>query len=235
MPKKPKAGAAGSKAASVDAGVYEARRRRALAVFEVLAEEYPDAKPLLRFRNAFELLTATVLAAQCTDEMVNKVTEKLFPRFPNPPSLADAEPEELEGMIRSTGFYRNKAKSLLAMAGALVENHGGQVPESVEEMVKLPGVGRKTANVVAGQCFGAPAIIVDTHFKRVSGRLGLTDQTNPDKIEVDVAPLIPAEMRTRFSMVINYHGRYCCAARKPKCPDCPVSDLCPWPEKTKGT
>jgi endonuclease-3 len=209
------------------------RAERARRIFEILEGEYPQAKPHLDFRNAFELLVATILAAQCTDEMVNRVTPDLFRRFPDPASLAEAEPAVLEQMIRSTGFYRNKAKSLLSMARSVKENFGGALPGSVEQLVQLPGVGRKTANVVAGNCYGIPAVIVDTHFKRVVGRLGLSDETNPDKIERSMWDLVPEANRTRFSMVVNEHGRRICAARKPRCPDCLIADLCSFPEKTK--
>ena len=210
----------------------QGRAERADRIFRILAREYPEAKPHLDFRSAFELLVATILAAQCTDEMVNRVTPDLFRRFPDPPSLARAESAELEQLIRSTGFYRNKAKSLLNMARSVQEHFGGTLPRSVEELVRLPGVGRKTANVVAGNCYGLPAIIVDTHFKRVVGRLELSDETNPDKIERSMWDLVPEKTRTRFSMVVNEHGRRICTARKPLCPNCPIADLCPFPGKS---
>ncbi len=209
------------------------RAERAGKVFEILHGQYPAAKPHLHFRNAFELLVATILAAQCTDEMVNKVTPDLFGKFPDAAALAAAEPAELERMIHSTGFYRNKAKSLLNMARAVQEQFQGKIPRSVEQLVKLPGVGRKTANVVAGNCYGLPAIIVDTHFKRVIGRLELSDETNPDKIERSLWDLVPEAKRTRFSMVVNEHGRSICSARRPLCPDCVITDLCPFAGKTK--
>ncbi len=211
----------------------QGRAERAGRIFEILEREYPEARPHLDFRNDFELLVATILAAQCTDEMVNKVTPDLFRRYPNASALANAQPADVERMIRSTGFYRNKAKSLLNMALAVQEKFQGRLPSSVEELVQLPGVGRKTANVVAGNCHGLPAIIVDTHFKRVIGRLGLSDETNPDRIERSMWDLVPEESRTRFSMVVNEHGRRICAARKPLCPNCAIVDLCPFPDKTK--
>jgi endonuclease-3 len=210
----------------------QGRAERAGRIFEVLDREYPGAKPHLEFRNAFELLVATILAAQCTDEMVNRVTPDLFRRFPDPASLARAESAEVEQLIRSTGFYRNKARSLLNMARSVEEKFRGILPGSVEELVRLPGVGRKTANVVAGNCYGLPAIIVDTHFKRVIGRLDLSDETNPDKIERSMWELVPEETRTRFSMVVNEHGRRICTARKPLCPNCGIADLCPFPDKS---
>ena len=209
------------------------RAERTGRIFRILDREYPEARPHLDFRNAFELLVATILAAQCTDEMVNKVTPELFRNYPDAAALAAAEPAALEQMIRSTGFYRNKAKSLLNMAGSLQRRFAGKLPQSVEELVQLPGVGRKTANVVAGNCYGIPAIIVDTHFKRVIGRLDLSDETNPDKVERSMWDLVPEENRTRFSMVVNEHGRRVCAARKPLCPNCLIADLCPFPDKTK--
>ena len=211
------------------------RPERALEIFKILDREYPEARPHLDYRNPFELLTATILAAQCTDEAVNKVTPELFRRYPDPASLAAADPQTLERMIKSTGFYRNKARSLLNMARAVRDRFEGRLPQSVEQMTELPGVGRKTANVVAGNCFGLPAIIVDTHFKRVIGRLGLSDETNPDKIERAVAEIVPEENRTRFSLAVNEHGRRICVARKPRCPECKIARLCPYPEKTGGS
>jgi endonuclease-3 len=186
----------------------------------------------LDFRNPFQLLAATILAAQCTDQRVNQVTPALFARFPDAGSLARAGREELEALIRPTGFYRSKARSLLGMARALAERFGGRVPESMEELVGLPGVGRKTANVLLGACFGQPAIVVDTHLKRVASRLGLADAPDPDKVEARLRELIPAQRQTRFTWVVGEHGRQVCAARKPRCPACPVRALCPFPDKT---
>jgi endonuclease-3 len=207
------------------------RKERALEIFEALVREYPEARPHLNYSSPYQLLVATILAAQCTDEAVNKVTPELFRRYPGSAQLASADQSSLEQLIRSTGFYRNKTKSLLNMARALEERHAGRLPESVEEMVKLPGVGRKTANVVAGNCHGTPAIIVDTHFKRLAGRLGLSGETDPDKIELSVREILPERHWTRFSLVINEHGRQVCTARKPRCPQCVVNPLCPFPEK----
>jgi endonuclease-3 len=210
----------------------EERAERAAKIFGILDREYPEARPHLEYRNAFELLVATILAAQCTDEKVNTVTPELFRRYPDPAALAAAEPQRLQEMVKSTGFYRNKSNSLLNMAKAVQEQFSGRLPETVEELVKLPGVGRKTANVVAGNCFATPAIMVDTHFKRVVGRLELSEESNPDKIEFDVRELVPEEKRTRFSLVVNEHGRRVCTARKPLCPDCAIAELCPYPDKT---
>ncbi|RKX85955.1 MAG: endonuclease III [Spirochaetes bacterium] len=205
----------------------EERRERALKIFEILKSEYPNARCLLDYKNPFELLVATILAAQCTDERVNMATVNLFKEYPNPESMAEAEREKLEALIRSTGFYRNKAKSLINVSKALVERYSGKLPETVEELASLPGVGRKTGNVVAGNCFGKPAIIVDTHVKRVALRLGLCRETQPDKIERELKKLILEKDETHFSYVLNFHGRYVCKARKPSCGTCPVKDLCP--------
>ena len=204
------------------------KARRGAEIFEILAAQYTADRPHLNFSNDFQLLVATILAAQCTDERVNMVTPELFRRYPDPRALSAAEPDTLETIIRSTGFYRNKAKSLLKMAAALQELFGGRLPRSVEQLVKLPGVGRKTANVVAGNCYGIPAIIVDTHFKRVIGRLELSDETDPDKIEFAVRKLVPGQRWTRFSMLVNEHGRRVCTARKPLCPGCALAALCPF-------
>jgi len=209
-------------------------KTRALKIFEILEKEYPDARILLKSNNPFQLLVATILSAQCTDERVNMVTPKLFERYPDPESLANANRAELEGLIRSTGFYRNKAKSLLNMSRALVEKYGGKVPESVGELAKLPGVGRKTGSVVAGNYFGAPVIIVDTHVKRVTGRLGLSGENDPDKIEAGLKELIPENIQTRFSYVINFHGRFTCKARKPDCGNCSVSDYCDYARENES-
>ncbi len=215
-------------------GSPAAEIKRAARILELLGQAYPRAGVHLDFRNPFELLAATILAAQCTDERVNQVTPALFARFPDAGSLAQAGQAELEALIRPTGFYRNKAKSLLGMARALAERFGGRVPETMEELVGLPGVGRKTANVLLGACFGQPAIVVDTHLKRVTARLGLADAPDPDKVEARLRALVPADRQTRFTWVIGEHGRQVCAARKPRCPACTVRLLCPYPEKTGG-
>ncbi|HUV09282.1 MAG TPA: endonuclease III [Spirochaetia bacterium] len=208
------------------------RSDRALEIMALLSQEYPDARSLLEYRNPFELLVATILAAQCTDERVNQVTRTLFDRLPDPRSMAGARTEELEEIIRSTGFFHAKAKSLLGVARDLVSRFQGDVPRRIEELISLPGVGRKTANVVAGNCFNVPAVIVDTHLKRVVGRLALTEEENPDKIEFSLREIVPEDRQTRFSHVVNFHGRYRCKARKPDCPTCPIDRLCPYPDKT---
>ena len=205
-----------------------AKRARTAELVTRLRAAYPDAKCSLDFRNAYELLVATILSAQCTDERVNMVTPALFRRYPAPEDLAAAETAELEELIRSTGFFRNKTKSLLGMATAVTEQHGGQVPRSFDDMVRLPGVGRKTANVVLGNAFGTnEGIAVDTHVKRVSGRLGLTRNTDPEKIEPDLMKLVPRAEWTDISHLLIYHGRAICKAPKPRCEECMLSDICP--------
>jgi endonuclease-3 len=215
-------------------GSPAAEKKRAAKILDILTQAYPRAGVHLDFRDAFQLLAATILAAQCTDERVNQVTPALFARFPDAARLAQAGQAELEEMIRSTGFYRNKAKSLLGMARALVERFSGQVPETIEELVTIPGVGRKTANVLLGACFGQPAIVVDTHLQRVTARLGLALERDPDKVEAELRALVPEASQSRFTWVIGEHGRQVCAARKPRCPECPVRRLCPYPDKTVG-
>jgi endonuclease-3 len=192
---------------------------------------YPHERPRLDFRSAFELMVATVLAAQCTDEQVNRVTPALFAKYPDPASLAAARLSDLERLVHSTGFFRQKARNLKRAAGLLVERFGGAVPRSIEELATLPGVGRKTANVVAGLAFGGAAIIVDTHFRRVVQRLGLAAAEDPDRIESELRALVPAAEQTRFSMAANAHGRLVCRARSPLCGECPLEGLCPWPGK----
>lgn len=205
-----------------------AKRERTAEVVRRLHEAYPDAKCSLDHRNAYELLAATILSAQCTDERVNMVTPALFRRYPTPDDLAGARAEELEDLIRPTGFFRNKTKSLLGMAGALVERHGGEVPADMDALVKLPGVGRKTANVVLGNAFGMnEGVVVDTHVRRVSGRLDLTRETDPEKIEVDLMKLVEREEWTDLPHLFIYHGRAVCKAPTPKCEVCVLSDICP--------
>jgi endonuclease-3 len=196
-------------------------------VMKLLDPRYPDHKPRLHYKNPFELLVATVLAAQCSDAAVNLVTPALFSRFPNPAALAEAPPEELEEIIRRTGFFRVKARNIKTLAGMLRDEYGGELPRTMEELTRLPGVGRKTAGVVLSTFFGVPAIIVDTHFGRVCRRLGLTQSENPAQIEKDIAALAPKEAWTEISHVLNRHGWSLCHARKPACGDCPAGELCP--------
>ena len=193
-----------------------------------LKAEYPDARTELDWKNPLELLVATMLSAQTTDVQVNRVTQSLFAKYRTAEDYAHADPSELEEDIRPTGFYRNKARSLRNMAGALVEEHGGEVPGTMQELVALPGVGRKTANVVLGNAFGVDeGIVVDTHVRRVSGRLGLTENKDPVKIEQDLMKIVPEEDWTVFSHLLILHGRRTCKARKPDCPNCILNDICP--------
>jgi endonuclease III len=193
-----------------------------------LKVEYPDARTELDWKNPLELLVATMLSAQTTDVQVNRVTQSLFAKYRTAEDYAHADPSELEEDIRPTGFYRNKARSLRNMAGALVEEHEGEVPGTMQELVALPGVGRKTANVVLGNAFGVDeGIVVDTHVRRVSGRLGLTENKDPVKIEQDLMKVVPEEDWTVFSHLLILHGRRTCKARKPDCPNCILNDICP--------
>jgi len=192
-----------------------------------LTEEYPDAKCALDHRNAYELLAATILSAQCTDERVNMVTPDLFKRYPSPHELSMANPLDVEEIIRSTGFYRNKTKSLIGMAQAVVERFDGEVPSRMKDLVTVPGVGRKTANVVRSVVFGLPGLPVDTHVGRLSLRLALTTQRDPVKVEHELNDMIPAAERGMFSLRLILHGRAVCVARKPRCDDCVLNDFCP--------
>jgi len=192
-----------------------------------LAAEYPDVVCALVHQGPFQLLVATILSAQTTDERVNMVTPALFERYPTVDDLAGAEPGELERLIHSTGFYRNKAKSLLGMANAVVERHGGSIPSSMAELTKLPGVGRKTANVLRSVGMDLPGLPVDTHVGRLSRRLGLTVETDPVKVELELNAMIPPAERGRFSLRLIEHGRRVCLARTPRCEDCVLHDFCP--------
>jgi endonuclease-3 len=200
---------------------------RVRAVIEQLQELYPDAKCALDFRSPLELLVATILSAQCTDERVNKVTPALFAAYPDAAALAAADAAALEKTIHSTGFFRNKAKSIREASADIVAKHGGQVPRTLEELTALRGVGRKTANVVLGNAYGIPGVVVDTHVTRLSHRLGLTNETDPVKIEFALMPLVPKERWTLFSHWLILHGRAVCNARKPLCSKCPLSPHCP--------
>lgn len=204
----------------------KARAERAQRINHTLAQAYPDAHCALDFTTPFELLAATILSAQCTDVRVNMVTPALFKRYPTAEAMANANPEELEELIRTTGFYRNKAKSLLGMAQALVRDYNGEVPRTMDELRPLLGVGRKTANVVLGNCFGVPGLTVDTHMIRVNNLLGLTKNTDAEKIEKDLMALLPPQDWTLYSHRIITHGRQVCIARRPRCEVCPVSSDC---------
>lgn len=205
-----------------------ALRERAARVYDLLAEEYPEAETALTHANPFELAVATILSAQCTDERVNMVTPELFRRFPDAEALAAAPLPELEALIHSTGFFRSKAKNLVGMAAALVEDHDGELPRTLAELTELPGVGRKTANVILGNAFGLDeGVVVDTHVKRLSVRIGFTRETTPEKVEKDLMALFPRERWTALSHLLIFHGRAICPARKPRCPECVVARLCP--------
>jgi endonuclease-3 len=209
------------------------RRARARKILRALERTYPDAKIALNFTSPFELLVATILSAQCTDERVNMVTPGLFGRYPTARHLAGADPGRLEDEIRSTGFFRAKARALLGMARAVLERHGGEVPRSREALTALPGVGLKTANVVIGNAFGGNALAVDTHVFRVSQRLGLARSADPDEIHEQLVAVLPRERLTQATHLLIVHGRRTCTARKPACPVCPVRTLCPWSHKTR--
>jgi endonuclease-3 len=200
----------------------------ALEVLARLKKEYPDAHTELNFETPLQLLIATILSAQCTDKRVNMVTPELFRAFPTARDLAAAEPARLEEMIRTTGFFRNKTKSLLGMSTAIVERHNGEVPRTMAELVALPGVGRKTANVVLGNALGVnEGIVVDTHVGRLSNRLGFTDETDPVKVEQVLMRLIPRDDWVIVSHLLIFHGRRVCIARMPRCAECVLNDICP--------
>jgi endonuclease-3 len=205
-----------------------ARRQRAAEILARLRQTYPEVRLALDFQNPLQLVMATVLAAQCTDERVNQVTPALFQRYPTARDYAAADLAELEEMVRTTGFFRNKARALKNLGTALAAEHGGEVPASLELLVALPGVGRKTANVVLGNAFGLnEGVAVDTHVQRLSRRLFLTEETDPEKIERDLMAVLPREEWTRFALLLQDHGRKICKARKPECAICPVANLCP--------
>ena len=210
-----------------------AKRARARRILQALERAYPDAKIALNFSNPYELLVATILSAQCTDERVNMVTPPLFRHYPTAPDLARANPEQLEGEIRSTGFFRAKTRSLLGMAQAVVERHGGEVPRARDALTALPGVGLKTANVVIGNAFGGDAVAVDTHVFRVSQRLGLARSDDAEEIHDQLVVTLPRGRLTQATHLLIIHGRRTCHARTPACPACPVLALCPWPDKIR--
>jgi endonuclease-3 len=202
-------------------------RTQAKQVVRALAKAYPDATCALKHQNAYQLIVATILSAQCTDERVNMVTPSLFAKYPDVRALAAADQSELEAMIRSTGFFRAKATSLRGMAKAVVEKFGGEIPRTVDDLVTLPGVGRKTANVVLGTIWGiATGIVVDTHVKRITNLLGLTKSTNPQQIEQDLMQIVPQSEWVNFAHRLIHHGRRICIARRPKCPECPLLGCC---------
>jgi len=202
-------------------------RTRARRIVRLLAQLYPEARCALDYENPLQLLIATILSAQCTDVRVNQVTPGLFARFRNAKAFATANPRELEVAIRSTGFFRNKARNIQECCKQLVSQYDGQVPGSMEELDKLPGIGRKTANVILGSAYGVPGITVDTHVGRLSRRMGLTTETDPEKVEGDLMKLIPKNEWTMFSHRMIYHGRQVCHARTPNCAECALAKVCP--------
>jgi endonuclease III len=207
--------------------------KRVAAILAKLDEAYPNATCELKHENAFQLLVSTILSAQCTDVRVNQVTATLYKKYPNPEAFAHANPKELEQEIRPTGFFRNKTKSVMGASKAILEKFGGQVPRTMEEILTLPGVARKTANVVLGTAFGiASGIVVDTHVQRLSNRLDLSRNEDPKKIEQDLMQIIPREKWIQFSHQLIWHGRRVCAARKPKCAECNLEKLCYSKDKT---
>lgn len=208
--------------------IYEAPLERALKTFEILEKTYPDAHCALHYKNPYELLMATILSAQCTDVRVNQVTKDLFLAYSDVNSLAGADISTLENQIRSTGFFRNKARSLIGCAEIISTRYEGKVPETMEELIQLPGVGRKTANVLLGNAFAIQAgVVVDTHVKRISYRLGWTENTDPEKIEQDLCRILPRKKWTQASHILIFHGRRLCKAPIPICSDCPVKNFCP--------
>lgn len=224
MAKKTTKTNAARKTPAVDAEL----NKRAGRVYRKLAKAYPDARCALEHRNAYELLIATILSAQCTDDRVNMTTPDLFARYPTAEKLAASKPADVEKIIKSCGFYRNKTKSIRGAAMGIVDDHAGDVPGTMEELLELPGVARKTANVVLGNAFGInEGVVVDTHVKRLSNRLGFTTQSNTDKIERDLMPLFPPKNWTMLSHLLIWHGRAVCNARKPDCDNCPVARDCP--------
>ncbi|OGP73319.1 MAG: endonuclease III [Deltaproteobacteria bacterium RBG_16_49_23] len=211
----------------------QSKRKRIIEIIKALSKEIPDSQIALKFSNPFELLIATILSAQCTDVRVNEVTKGLFKKYRSPKDYAEAESKELEEDIRPTGFYRNKTKSIQRSCQELMDRFGGKVPKTLEVLVTLPGVGRKTANVLLGNAFGIPGIVVDTHVRRVSQRIGLTKNDDPVKIEFDLMEIVPKEKWTHFSNLLVWHGRKTCIARKPLCEICVIRKWCDYGSKMK--
>ena len=207
-------------------------RTRTDKIRQILRRLYPEAKTPLYHETPFQLLVATILSAQCTDRQVNRVSAVLFEDLKTPADFAGAPLKTIEKYIHSTGFYHNKAKNIKNCSQEILDTHGGRVPQTMAELVKLPGVGRKTANVVLGAAFDTPGMVVDTHVARISRRLGLTSNKDPVKIEFDLMKIVPQRAWNDFSLQLIFFGRETCAARNPKCPACPIAKLCPWPEKT---
>ena len=212
----------------------EEKRQRAQKIVDILEKQYPDAKCTLDYTSPHQLMVSAILAAQCTDERVNQVTPELFKKYPSIEAFANADYDELEEMIKSTGFFRNKTKAIIESARQIVADYDGKVPDTIEELTKLSGVGRKTANLLLGCAYGKPAVIVDTHVKRVAKRLGLTDQEDPTKVEFELREVLPPEEWTRFNHLIVAHGRAICKAPTPRCEICPVLALCPFGQERMG-
>jgi endonuclease-3 len=211
-----------------------AKRERAIAAYAILTKTYPDAKCSLDFTNPLELLIATSLSAQCTDVRVNIVTKDLFKRFRCAQDYVDASQEEVEHYVKTCGFYRNKAKNIKKACQEIIKRYDGKVPSTLEELTTLGGVGRKTANVILGACFGVPGVVVDTHCGRIARRLGFTKETDPVKVEHALMKIWPEEHWTLFSHFMVFHGRALCQARSPKCSQCPLETLCPFPDTREG-
>ncbi|MGQ9653512.1 MAG: endonuclease III [Thermodesulfobacteriota bacterium] len=222
------------KQADQEASRREGLRARVRAILDLLAQAIPDPRTALNFSTPLELLVATVLSAQCTDARVNQVTPSLFRKYRTAADYARARPEQLEEEIRPTGFFRQKAKSIQGICREIEARFGGEVPGRLEDLVTLPGVGRKTANLVLSEAFGTPGVIVDTHVKRVTQRIGLTKETDPERIEFDLMDYVPREDWTRLSNLLIWHGRRTCTARRPLCSRCIIRTLCDYPDKTSG-
>ncbi len=208
------------------------KKQRVKKIIALLKKTYPEAKLALDFSNPLELLIALILAAQARDDLVNSVTAELFKKYRTPAAWAGVDEETLQKELSKITFFRNKTRAIQKASRMLVEQFGGEVPNNLEDLLKLPGVGRKTANILLGNAFGQPAIGVDRHVARVSERLGLTENTDPDKIEADLTAIVPKEDQVKFCHLLQFHGRSICVAKKPKCPQCPVNSLCPYPSKT---
>ncbi len=208
-------------------------KRRLRTIIQRLEKAHPDAKLALDFNNALELLIALILAAQARDDLVNQVTASLFSTYRSAKDYAEAPPAKLEAEIKRINFYRNKAKAIHNCCREIATRFGGRVPDKLADLLTLPGVGRKTANIVLGNAFGQPTIGVDTHVMRLSQRLGFTTNTDPDKIEFDLIAFVPAKQRVRFCHLLQYHGRRVCVAKKPRCPQCTINSSCPYPDKTR--
>jgi endonuclease-3 len=206
----------------------EQKKARVQKIIGILKKTYPDAKCTLDFTTPHQLLVAAILAAQCTDERVNQTTPELFKKYPSVEAFANADQAELEEIIKPTGFFRNKAKAIIESARQIVTDYNGRVPDDIDALTKLSGVGRKTANLIVGVAYGQPAVIVDTHVRRVAARLGLTSEKDPTKIEFDLREILPVEEMTHFNHLIVAHGRAICKAPTPLCEQCPVLDLCPY-------